>query len=436
VSDLAPAGIAALFNDVNDKKLLQTVALIDRLPRRGAIDDLLAPLRPRLSRLQPPRPLTVKRLLTVPIEELLVPAVVWRPGSLRLSRELLGQVHDLVLGGLEPTLRSGFEQQLDGCSMHDTAVILAVGRRLWPAAAEVLDASLGGERDAGDNKGRNRRQQLQIAVELLRLGPALADVFLQLPAKPVHRLDQAHARRIGGLIQVLERLGDRAMALGSEALGCRLGDAALLLSALQATGASASPLRIAAASDAAKRVVVELDETADELRRGGRQSAVALADEAVRLVGTLSALETAPADLPVDRTGLKAIGRKAGKAIEGHLQNVVFGEVLDGFKKVTEPSASSADVAAAEAAARAARRLAAAGRQLGLEGQVDLVVKTAFDDFRRGLAGPAGEAASSERFMDQLRIIEIVFGPDAAFELLMAKPSQGQAGAKVAGDDG
>ena len=432
MSGLARAGMAALFDDVNDKKLLQTVALIDRLSRRGAIDDLLAPLRPRLSRLQPPRPLTVKRLLTVPVEELLVPAVDWRPGSLRLSRELLASVHELVLAGLEPALRSSVEQQLDGCSMHDTSVVLAVGRRLWPAAADALDASL---RDGGDNKGRNRRQQLEIAVELLRLGPPLADVFLQLPAKPVHRLDQAQTRRIDGLIQVLERLGDRALAIGSEALGCRLGDAALLLSALQATGAGASPVRFAAASDAAKRVVVELDATADQLRGGDRQSAVALADEAVRLVGTLSALETAPADLPVDRAGLKAIGRKAGKAIEGHLQNVIFGEVLEGFNKIRESSASSTEVAAVEAAARAARRLAAAGRQLGLESQVDLVVKTALDDFRSGLAGPAGEAATNERCMDQLRIVEIVFGPDAAFELLMAGPRKGQVFAEGAGDD-
>lgn len=36
MSELAPSGIAALFNDVNNTKLPQTVALIDRLPRRGA----------------------------------------------------------------------------------------------------------------------------------------------------------------------------------------------------------------------------------------------------------------------------------------------------------------------------------------------------------------------------------------------------------------
>jgi len=161
MSDIASSGIVALFNDVNDEKLLQSVALIDRLPRRGAIDDLPAPLRPRLSRLQPPRPLTLKRLLAIPLEELLVPSASWRPGSLSLSREPLGTVQEIILGELDPNLRVSVERQVEACSMDDKAVIMAVGRKLWPAAAEALAGSVRNAPSLGDHKGRNLRQQLE-----------------------------------------------------------------------------------------------------------------------------------------------------------------------------------------------------------------------------------------------------------------------------------
>ena len=422
MSELAPAGLAGLFADVTDKKLLQAVALIDRLPRRGAVDDLLAPLRPRLQQLKPPRPLTLRRLLTVPLEELLVPAVAWRPGSQRLSRDLLGVIHESVIGALDPALKGEIEQRLVGHTIRDKAMLLAGGKRLWPAAAAALSASLPPSPAGGDSKGRNRRQQLEIAAELLRIGPALAEVFLALPEKPLRQVDEAQLKRLGTLFKDLEGMGGRALSLGAEALGQRLGDAAAMLKVLQHAGdGKASALRLSAASDAGKRVVAELDDTAEQLRRAGRQPATALADEVVQLVGTLSALEAGPPDLPVDRAGLKQIAHKAAKAVEGHLQTVVYGEVLDGFKALASPDADEATILAVEAAARAARKLGAAGRQLGLNGQIDLVVKTALDDYRRAIAKAGAGAADDERVMDQLRIVEIIFGADAAADLLMAR---------------
>jgi len=422
MSDLAPDALAGLFAETSDKKLLATVALIDRLPRRGSIDDLLAPVRPRLKRLKPPRPMTLRRLLTVPLEELLVPAVDWRPGSLRLSRDLLAVIHGMVLDKLPAELRQATEQAVAGRAMDETAFLQRTGASLWPEAAKALQAALEAAPDKGDGKGRNRRQQLEIAAGLLAIGEPLGRVFAALPIKPVRYLAEDQYPLIGQLMKELERMGGRALALGSEALGQRLGDSATLLQVLQKTG-DASASRLAVATDAARRVVGELDASADQLRRAGRQPAAALAADVVRLVDTIGALEAAPTDLPIDRGNLKQVRLKAAKAIEGHLQNVVNGEVLDGFRTLCGTTASDAAVAAVESAARAARQLGAAGRQLGLKGQVDLVVKAAFADYRKALTQPAAgpDASGEEQVMDQLRIVEIVFGADAAAELLMAR---------------
>lgn len=412
-------GLAGLFGEVTDKKLLQTVALIDRLPKRGAVDDLLAPLRPRLQRLKPPRPLTLRRILTFPMEELLVPAADWRPGSLRLSRDLLGDLHDLILGRLPADRREAVERAVAGHGVHDRAVIYRVGKALWPEAAAILRDALPPEPAGGDGKGRNRRQQLALAADLLAIGGPLAGAFLDLPAKPVRRLDDGQMERLGKLLKLLEGIGDRALAVGSEALGQRLGDQGVLLAVLQHAGdGDASALRRAAAVEASRRVVAELDDAADQLRKAGRQPAATLAEAVVELVGTLSALDGVPADLPVDRARLERVARKAAKAVEGHLQTVVRGEVLDGFKALAMPTVDDEAVAAVEAAARAARKLLAAGRQLGAGGQVDLVMRSALDDFRRelGRSGDEGDATGAE--MDQLRIVEIVFGAEAAARLL------------------
>jgi hypothetical protein len=289
-------------------------------------------------------------------------------------------------------------------------------------AAAVLSATLPPSPSGGDGKGRNRRQQLEIAAELLRIGPALATVFLALPEKPLRQVDEAQLKRIGDLLKELEGSGGRALALGAEALGQRLGDAAVMLRVLQHAGdGKASALRLSAASDAGRRVVSGLDDSTEQLRRAGRQPATTLAEEVVQLVGTLSALEAGPPDLPVDRASLKQIAHKAAKAVEGHLQNVVYGEVLDGLKALGSPDIDEATVLEVEAAARAARKLGAAGRQLGLNGQIDFVVKTALDDYRRVIVEAGSGAAEDEGVMDQLRIVEIVFGADAAAELLMAR---------------
>jgi len=85
------------------------------------------------------------------------------------------------------------------------------------------------------------------------------------------------------------------------------------------------------------------------------------------------------------------------------------------------PDTDEAAILEVEAAARAARKLGAAGRQLGLNGQIDLVVKTALDDYRRVIVRAGSSEQDDDRIMDQLRIVEIVFGADAAAELLTAR---------------
>ena len=53
----------ANLTDASDAQIEQIVALVDSLPQRGVADDLIAPLRRRLARLRPHRPMSFMRLL-------------------------------------------------------------------------------------------------------------------------------------------------------------------------------------------------------------------------------------------------------------------------------------------------------------------------------------------------------------------------------------
>ena len=45
-----------------DTQILRAVAMVDAMPDRGQADQLVAPLRARLARLRPPRPLRFARI--------------------------------------------------------------------------------------------------------------------------------------------------------------------------------------------------------------------------------------------------------------------------------------------------------------------------------------------------------------------------------------
>ncbi|WP_158922644.1 hypothetical protein [Acidisphaera sp. S103] len=71
--------LARTVRDAEDPRIVRVVAIVDAMINRGPIDQLIAPIRPRLVRLRPPRPLRFARLLFHPLDRLFVPAARWRP---------------------------------------------------------------------------------------------------------------------------------------------------------------------------------------------------------------------------------------------------------------------------------------------------------------------------------------------------------------------
>ena len=86
----------------HEAQIKRVVAMVDALPERGAADELIAPLRPRLAQLRPARPLRFCRLLFLPADPLIVPAPQWRPTSLTIPRTALDPLAVSVRDAMSP----------------------------------------------------------------------------------------------------------------------------------------------------------------------------------------------------------------------------------------------------------------------------------------------------------------------------------------------
>ncbi len=121
-------------------RLLRAVAAVDLLPVRGAADELIAPMRPLLAQLKPPRPLTFGRLMFQPIEQLIIDGARWQPGMTAIPRTALLRLVQLVRGIMGGRARQ-IDAMLAGKTLADHDAVRRVGGLLWPAASLVLGSA-------------------------------------------------------------------------------------------------------------------------------------------------------------------------------------------------------------------------------------------------------------------------------------------------------
>jgi hypothetical protein len=182
-AELAFESLSRQLSGADDQTLMKIVSVVDRLARRGSLDKLLAQHRLRLATIRPPRPMTLGRLLVLPFEELLVDPDHWSPGLMRVPRDRLVRLIGLTFEHLPPGFENEMRQRLDGHTMDDAALILEIGRELWPACANAVRLAL-----------ERRREQRDLPPPLAIALPADARVR-DLVVAP-HKLDdydQLHA---------------------------------------------------------------------------------------------------------------------------------------------------------------------------------------------------------------------------------------------------
>jgi hypothetical protein len=385
--------------DAPDAQVARVVAVVDQMPSRGDADQLIAPLRPRLARLRPPRPLRFTRLLFLPLEPLIVPPQRWRPNMPAIPRSALTSLAATVRAGLGAEA-ARVDALIQAASSHDAETIAQAGAVLWPRAAAVLFAA--GAPVEWAATGLNPSLYPPLAQ---RTGAVMAQALAleDLVAEAAVGIVPPRPAPIRAMLEdVCARCPDACPMLATVLLG-RLPQCAALLPAMAAElGPQVEAAFRLAGQEAAEALLSGLEAA------GGAEYAVGGHDlaEAVQEVRRTAALLKQLADrtdLPQLHVRLQSVRQRFDMGCRQVFAQAMTAEFL--------PALTRADGkgGALEATARHLRELESDARPLGGGDTYD-------SQLRQAAAAVAADASLS--LTARVRLVEILAGAEAALALL------------------
>ena len=373
--------IQASLAQARDAQLSRVVAMVDAVPDRGELDELIAPLRSRLAQIRPVRPLTFTRLLFTPLNAIIVSGSEWPRCGVGVPRQALAALGTAVRAELPHYAAWNGNWERLGRD----------GRTIWPQAATILDR-LPTVVDWNANTGLATKDFGVVTATIaaiLHEAAAIEDLVL--------------AR------QEAEDVGIRAILSRSKARGAVALDTvvAVLLARLPFPARVAALAEEAAGSDGVTGRAIDRLATSVSKGTGDRADVCEAATEASRVAALLGALETGAS--PERRARLDLIRRDADS-----LSRRCFTHAADQILCLAEATmtAGSEDAAICtmETSARDLRRLESAARKLGSGEHYDeILAKT---------AGALCNLPGSLGLADQVRLVEILAGSDQAVALL------------------
>ena len=400
------------MGSASDEQLLRVVGLIDTLDRRGAVDGLLAPVRARLALLRPPRPLTLGRVVALPFEDLLVPADEAWPGRCCFRRRELGWLVEQVSAALAPAQLQELRERAAGRTMLQADAVQTIGAMLWPTAADVARQSAEAAAPAPDV-----RWQLSVVVPLLTLAPAIVPALWQLPARPMGPLPRQAADLVIGSVRAAIALGEQAAQSILEVLLVRSSSPLVVLEPLRHADLGVDARRRdGMLALLVRRRIADMRELAARLTGDRADARLSSATQLLRLVADLDALEGKWPLAGEERAALAGIRAQTSAGIGAGIEAAVGQEILGPLATLAGNELSDDEVERLEDCARNTRRLSIAGARLGLAASPDAMLggylPAVHDAIRRN-----ADRRDRRSLLEQLRVVEIMFGSDAAAQL-------------------
>lgn len=381
-----------------DHKITRVVEMLDQLPHRGAADALLAPLRPRLARLRPVRPLTFDRLLFTPLDSLILPPAEWKRDAPGIPRTALRPLADAIRHS-QPLLVGQIEASLAGRRADDTAALKAAGDVLWPAAAKCLAVA---PIPANWSAVSGLRED-----DFATLTPVIA-VILGC-AVPLQALQRTHLagvpvslERLEPLVAAVSRAGPMALATLLAILTEIMPDQASLRTLTDRLAGTEIDPRLRMAAEQAMEFVVDRLEHTAQLPRDLTEAE----REVGRLALLLDDLESRSRERPSRLARIKRARERADTECRA-----AFGEAL--AEQVLAPAVGLAGadddaVIGLEYAAQSLRRMEQAARRIGGAAHYDRALQACAGH----LAPQVGDGRETR--VDRARLVEILLGSEAA----------------------
>ncbi len=386
---MAVADLQASLAQAPDTQIARVVAMVDAMPQRGEADTLIAPLRARLAQLRPIRPQSFTRMLFTPLNPVIVSIAEWQRSGVGVPRASLAMLGTVIQATLP----------------HEVGALTPeVGPAVWPAAATILDGA-------------------DMPAEWPNItGLAVADypVIAGVAATVLHEA-VAIEKLVAGH-QATDEIAAHAMLARSKARGAASLDTVIAV-LLARSPAPARIVALAAQAAGGDRAAGQaIDRLAASLHGEGNgiSDLPTAALEAARIAAMLAALENGAS--PQRRSQLEAIRRDADSLCRRSFSQAMTQTLAMASVAMTASSDDEA-VAGMEACARDLRRLESAGRRLGGAEHYECLLSSA--------AKSICNAPGSLGLADQVRLVEILAGPEEALALLTAAKAtilNGQAG--------
>lgn len=391
-----------------DGQLAQVVAVVDAMATRGAADDMIAPLRPRLAQIRPRRPLRFSRLLFMPIDPLIVAAHAWRSDGVTVPRTALAPLAAVVHTAMGDEAHA-IDAMIRHHAMDDTVIASTAGRMLWPVAAAILAEAT--EPPDWHRTGLPAdvfvRLSRQIATllchaELLEALYAEADIGVALQPEQLRPLIAAAAGQGADTLVMMVTL-----------LLARLPETLVMLGRAAGPIGSRASNQVRVAVEHAIEVLLERLETKSGIETLIIANSLGQVGAEVRHVARL--LEVLPKDgsCPQWHSRQQAIGRRLEEICRLRLATALDVEFVDALGSIASDASAEA-MARLEDAARGLRDLEQEARQIGCPEACDTLLQ------RASSLVNAPESEQTLDLVDRVRLVEILEGADAALAMLDA----------------
>src|SRR5690242_15057731 len=383
-----------------DDKIHLVLELVDRLGARGEADSLIAPLRKRLAKLKPKRKLTFTRLLFTPFNPVIVDTPDWRADSPAIPRTAL------------PSLARYIEAKLDDVDANlppditndDPESILALGRTLWPRAADAIGGSTVPQQWTNDT-GLREQDYTALSTALRALFPQAAPL-IQMAVDAGKGIDP-EPEQLLVMLEAIAPAGAHATAIFM-AMGLGWLPRAKLFLKVADEFANAQG-NSSIANNAVEFVLSEIEQSA-----AGKSGLATAVDKLRRAAVMLEDLADSSANRPGRRNRIEQVRQSVDNTCRESFVAEVANQLVEPCSDIA--IANDAEVEAFEDAARALRRFEAIAKNFGGAEFYDRQLRGA----ARALSPQGGDDTTV--LASRLRLIEILRGPDAAAAAMQGLP--------------
>lgn len=378
-----------------DSALAGIVAYFDGMADRRAADWLLDAARPRLRKLQPPRPIRFARLLFLPLDGAIIDARTWRRQDGGIPRHAVAILANALHRALGPEALL-IEASIAAHSFADLPVVDAAGRKLWFRAAKLAPTlSCPPDWEEAGLAPADFHTIAAVAAGVWRHADPLWSALIAARDGP----PEAMVR-----VALTEAAGEDAKVL--EAM---LATILLKASRPGSVATAAAAARVGPPGLADQMLDRWIGSCAPDLAVDDPAAAARLAEAFVEAIEDLEAC--AATRRPERRQRVGALRRDIGEACRNAFAEGAAKALIDPLAGAAA-RADDAAIAAMEASARSLKRLETAGRALGGGTAYDAAQRRILDAFTAMRARPGASPA------DLARLAEILAGPEAALRLL------------------